>query len=479
MHLKNIKAVVEEINAEVAQRPVGSIYQLPNTTTVIDFRSRAGTHLLISVDPKNPRIHLVTRKLGDLKKSSVPAGGFVQVLRSTLRRAELITASAHETERIVKLVFQVESELGETTQVSLLAQLTGRSANLFLLNDEGVITRAFRPPHGDGQQVGGKYLPPPLQNVHITEEPVVEKAKFPSLSAALDAHYLQREAERTFNARVEQLEKKLRQQIRQKEKLRHNLEKDLHEHGDADQHKRLGDLLLANISTAEREGDQVRIRDYYAEGEPVIELTLDKDLSLQEHANRFFKRYTKGKRAVEEIKIRMARVDTEIEGLRQRVEVVQDAKLSRDEVALAKLEEKPPEAPRPKKYSGKRIAGVRRYLSSDNYEILVGRAARTNDQLTFKIARPNDLWFHAADYSGSHVVIRNHDKKQIPHRTIIEAAQLAAKFSQAAADNKVDVHYTARKFLAKPKGAAPGLVRLSQFKTITVTPKEAGQRLIE
>jgi predicted ribosome quality control (RQC) complex YloA/Tae2 family protein len=125
----------------------------------------------------------------------------------------------------------------------------------------------------------------------------------------------------------------------------------------------------------------------------------------------------------------------------------------------------------------KKIPGTRRYLSSDGFEILVGRAARDNDHLTFKVARPNDLWLHAADYGGSHVVVRNSTRKEIPHRTIIEAAQLAAQFSQARKDPKVDVHYTQRKFLSKPKGSAPGLVRLSRFKNITVEPKEGIERI--
>jgi predicted ribosome quality control (RQC) complex YloA/Tae2 family protein len=142
--------------------------------------------------------------------------------------------------------------------------------------------------------------------------------------------------------------------------------------------------------------------------------------------------------------------------------------------------EKPAPAPRvtPKK-TGKaeKISGVRRYLSTDGYEILVGRAARDNDNLTFRVAQPNDLWMHTGDYPGSHVVVRNPTRKEIPQRTLIEAAQLAGKFSQASADAKVVVHYTERKFLSKPKGAAPGLVRLSRFRSITVEPKESIPRL--
>jgi len=120
---------------------------------------------------------------------------------------------------------------------------------------------------------------------------------------------------------------------------------------------------------------------------------------------------------------------------------------------------------------------VRRYVSSDGYEILVGRTSRDNDHLTFKVARPNDLWLHAADYGGSHVVVRNSTRKDVPHRTIIEAAQLAAQFSQARKDPKVDVHYTQRKFVSKPRGSAPGLVRMTRFKNITVAPKEGVERI--
>ena len=78
----------------------------------------------------------------------------------------------------------------------------------------------------------------------------------------------------------------------------------------------------------------------------------------------------------------------------------------------------------------------------------------------------------------SHVVVVNQNRKsEIPHRTLVEAAQLAAFFSQARSDAKVNVHYTARKFLSKPKGAAPGLVRLSQFRTLLVEPREALERI--
>jgi predicted ribosome quality control (RQC) complex YloA/Tae2 family protein len=109
--------------------------------------------------------------------------------------------------------------------------------------------------------------------------------------------------------------------------------------------------------------------------------------------------------------------------------------------------------------------------------VLVGRNASDNDRLTFRIAGPHDLWFHSADYPGSHVVVRNPKRAAIPQRTVIEAAQMAAFFSQAKADSKVNVHYAERKFLSKPKGSAAGLVRLSSFKTLLVQPGECLERI--
>ena len=152
---------------------------------------------------------------------------------------------------------------------------------------------------------------------------------------------------------------------------------------------------------------------------------------------------------------------------------------SRDEAALNGFEKPPPTPKVSAKKTAKpeKIPGVRRYLSTDGYEILVGRAAHDNDNLTFRVAQPNDLWMHTGDYPGSHVVVRNPTRREIPQRTIIEAAQLAGRFSQASEDSKVVVHYTERKFLSKPRGAAPGLVRLSRFRSITVEPKESIPRL--
>jgi predicted ribosome quality control (RQC) complex YloA/Tae2 family protein len=211
---------------------------------------------------------------------------------------------------------------------------------------------------------------------------------------------------------------------------------------------------------------------------PAIEIEVDENLSLQDAAGESFSSYTKAKRAIAEIAARLAQLDKELEQIEEKREKLERAIASSEIARLAEFEERKdsPTAGGRKKRANLSIPGVRQYLSSDGYEVLVGRTARDNDQLTFRVARPNDLWLHAGDYPGSHVIVRNSSRTEIPPRTILEAAQLAAKFSQASKDSKVAIHYTRRKFLSKPKGAAPGLVRMSSFKTITVGPGENIER---
>lgn len=135
----------------------------------------------------------------------------------------------------------------------------------------------------------------------------------------------------------------------------------------------------------------------------------------------------------------------------------------------------PPKRPQPQVSKKKRaeaaFKGARPFVSSDGFEILVGKKAADNDFLTFRIARSLEMWLHAADYPGSHVIICNPQKKEIPDRTLIEAAELAAFYSDARDQPKAAVHYTQRKFVNKPRKASPGLVSLASHRTIMVKPQ--------
>lgn len=124
-----------------------------------------------------------------------------------------------------------------------------------------------------------------------------------------------------------------------------------------------------------------------------------------------------------------------------------------------------------KKKAEAEFKGARRFISSDGFEIMVGKKAKDNDFLTFRVARSLDLWMHAADYPGSHVIIRNPNRKEIPNKTLLEAAQLAAFYSSGREQTKAAVNYTQKKFVNKPRRSAPGAVSISSFKTILVEPQ--------
>ncbi|MCM3873974.1 MAG: NFACT family protein [Pyrinomonadaceae bacterium] len=488
MNQQTIAEIVSEISSQLKGRFLGRIFQLTPLTLAIDFGLRDAGYLLISVEPAAPRVYLIERSSRQMEKQSIAPLHFVQALRSSLGGGRLLSVTKDAFDRIVRLSFSVENELGEVTSPALVAQITGRSANLFLLDQAGHITHALRSPKGAGQQIGEHYQPPSQDHssnvpgrLEAWNEPEnsLEKGTFSSLSAAADDYYLRRESAATFAARSKATLGKINKELTQAQKLQSNLGKDLAGHGNAEQHKRCGDLLLANIANAVRDGNKVILKDYYSDGAPEIEMEVDENASLQDEAARYFARYTKAKRATEEINARRTQLHETITRLEKRKAELERIIAAGDETALDLFAGggKPQPASKTKRKPAEKIPGVRRYRSSDGYEVLVGRAAHTNDQLTFRVARPHDLWLHSADYPGSHVVVRNHTRSEIPHRTIIEAAQLAAKFSQAGDDSKVTVHYTQRKFLSKPKGAAPGLVRMSSFKTINVEPKEGIERI--
>ncbi|MCA9594239.1 MAG: DUF814 domain-containing protein [Myxococcales bacterium] len=112
-----------------------------------------------------------------------------------------------------------------------------------------------------------------------------------------------------------------------------------------------------------------------------------------------------------------------------------------------------------------------RSVTIDGFEVLVGRGARENDELTFHVARPNDVWMHVGGGTpGSHVVIRNPEREAVPREVLERAAALAAWYSKARGAPKVEVHVCRAADVSKPRGAKPGLVQIKRFERIKVRP---------
>ena len=413
----------------------------------------------------------------DLEKQSKNPTAFVMFLRKRLANAVLQSIEKLENERILHFAFSAVDEIGQTESYTLVAQLTGRSANLFLLDKNNFILDHCRETFGAGQEIASRYSPPILDAEKIYRRAQGAESfspgEFTSLSESLDEHFTTLEAEKVFQSKANAARNKLKQETQKRKKLVKKLNQDLENHGDAEKWKRFGDLLLANLAMAKREGDKVFVIDFYDENTPTVKIEVDENTPLTEAAEKFFKRYTKARNAQTELSKRLEDLKVQISDYNLQKEALEEAITERDEQFLSDFtDEKIPIKPtKSREKQTENFKGARQYFSTEGFEILVGKGSKDNDFLTFRVAKSSDLWLHAADYPGSHVVVKNPNRKEIPHKTLLEAAQIAAFFSRAKEQPKVAVHYTQKKHVNKPKGAGAGLVSLSSFKTILVEPK--------
>lgn len=476
MNTATLESIKNELAVVLPGSRFGKVFQLSRVELAIDLRLPDSRCLYLNVSPGEPRAYLITRRIRDLEKTSGNPSAFLLTLRKKLSGGSF-TGISRLNDRVLELTVVAEDEMGSVEPFVLVVQLTGRSANLFLTNADLIILDRIRDTSGEGQQTGEFYSPPqrpeplPAREIERSSDQAAANSQN-GPSEALDSYYSELAAEKLFSDAARAARGKISTEIKKRVKLLMRLRTDLAEHGEPDEWKRLGDLLLANIATARREGDRILVSDYFQEGTPEVAIEADENLSVSDAAAKFYRRYSKARNGAVEIANRIEKVSAELSLLEARLADIERAILEKD---LSPLEERsldkgPPNSAKTRAKAANQQSAARSFLSSEGFEILVGKKAKDNDILTFKIARSLDTWMHAADYPGSHVIVRNPNRKEIPHKTLIEAAQLAAFYSQGKTQIKAAVHYTLKKFVNKPKGSAPGLVSLSSFKTILVIP---------
>jgi predicted ribosome quality control (RQC) complex YloA/Tae2 family protein len=235
--------------------------------------------------------------------------------------------------------------------------------------------------------------------------------------------------------------------------------------------QRTAQMLTSSGLAMDQHYESARATDYFGEKPLQIDVPLDSRLSLRENIDRMFKQHQKAGRGKSIVAKQLAETRNRRAMLDERTKRLQAIKDWDTWLAIAS---KIPAKAEAAHTSAAAPGQTRRFrtLRIDGREILIGKGARENDELTFDIAAPEDFWLHVTDYSGSHVVVRNPSKERdLDEATLVKAAQLAAYFSQARNSSKVEVHYTKRKHVTKPRRAKPGLVRLLEFKSIKVEPK--------
>jgi predicted ribosome quality control (RQC) complex YloA/Tae2 family protein len=320
----------------------------------------------------------------------------------------------------------------------------------------------------------------PIELIHLRGQTLT---RFPTVNEAADAYFTLLDERRSFLAERQRLASAVSARLKKQRALLAKLRQERDRFQSDERAQRFGELLLANAHQAAKVDDVFLVTDYYDAEQRAIEIPAAEFSTPQEAAEHYFKLARKSRSGLRALGERLPEVERDIGRDEAALPRLQAALHSLGESLGLKPARQPqlkPSSPQPGKgkKADEKISGVRRYRSTDGYEILVGRGDRDNDHLTMRVAKSYDLWFHAADYPGSHVVLRNPQRREVPPRAVTEAAQLAAKFSHARADARVAVNYCERKFVTKPKGFAPGQVRLSSFKTVVVEPKEAGERVL-
>jgi predicted ribosome quality control (RQC) complex YloA/Tae2 family protein len=317
-----------------------------------------------------------------------------------------------------------------------------------------------------------------LSHIELTQAQGMLRSEFPTLSKAADVYYSARDGQKALQNQYNSVRQFFAREVKKREAAMNAIERDRERFEDPDRLKRYGDLLLANLATACVTGAKAKVIDYYDSDQAEIEIEIAENKTLQQSAAEYFSRYQKARRALTAIAVRqqetaksLSPVKTILNELEANPTAEQISK-ARQVIEKAAGTRRQPSGGSTGKTRDKNEPAIgRRFKTTDGYEVLVGRNDRDNDALTFRASKPQDIWMHAADYPGSHVVIRNPNREIVPHKAIVEAAELAAFYSQAKREGKAAVHYTQRKFVTKPPRAKPGLVRLSSFKTVLVEPR--------
>lgn len=345
-----------------------------------------------------------------------------------------------------------------------------------------------------------------------------------SLSQAMDLFYLERERQNRLRQKKQVLEKRVARQLEHARRKLQIHEEDIRDGQSSDDWRIQGELILANIANWQEGAATLEAVDYYDPEQQLRPIAIDPGLTAAQMAQRCFRRYTRA-RTRGETGLRLAREDRrDIDYLESlQVALAQTTGLSdlaeiRREMAqngLTDADSRPDkaaaDADRDRQFPGKagsrakrhqqqlargrlktRKKGAapadaplepRRYRSADGLTILVGRNNLQNDYLTLRLAAKDDLWLHVQKMPGSHVIVRT-ERQEVPERTLLEAAGLAAWFSRAtlslrdgdsrmaanSVTQKVAVDYCPVSHVRKPGGAKPGMVIYEHYQTVYVSP---------
>lgn len=293
--------------------------------------------------------------------------------------------------------------------------------------------------------------------------------KFENINDALvfylkETHHLFLRKERT-----ELIIKHIEKELKRISNKQNNLLTIIQRGNKADELKKIGNLLLINLSKVRTGMKQISIQDFY-DNYKVVEIDLDPKLSPKENVDKYFNRAKESKIQYEKAKELIDVISKEKEKLAEIKDKVLNVKSINELEQIAKgLKLKMKSE---KNLNESITEKFKHYLVDGKYNVYVGKDSKSNDLLTLKFAKQNDYWFHARSVPGSHVVLRiDNAKEPVPKSVLKKVASLAAYHSKAKTAGVVPVSYTFKKFVVKRKGMEPGKVALLKEDTLLVSPE--------
>jgi predicted ribosome quality control (RQC) complex YloA/Tae2 family protein len=475
LNLVDLETVLAEIQPVLTGGWIQKIHQPQDLALTLDVRSPgASVMVYICAEPRLARLHFVSKKYPN--PPTPPP--FCQFLRSHLEGGRIEEVTQQPGDRLVYIKIRKDEKA-----YMLVIALLGNRANVLLLNEERMFLRSLKESRF---QIGERFVPPATRSSpssqlsSIRREGEIENtspeeesfaAKYP-VSAAMEAYYDKKEKEENQHRLHEQQLAHARKSLKvAKGKLR-ALQEDLQKAERYREYARYGELMKSALHDLRKGQESATLTDYFDPALPTLTLPLDPAKDPVRNMEEYFRKHHKYLGAQEHLLPRIETQQQKVAKLEEQLIQVEQGIMDSEFTSKTPKKLQPLPTSRPSKVRQAPAQGYRTYTSADGISILVGKTAKDNDHLTFKVGKPDDLWLHARGTPGSHVIVRLEKGQTVPHETLKDAATLTLWFSDLRKSGKGEVIYTLRKFVKKSKGQKPGAVHVTRDKSMWIECKD-------
>ena len=509
-----IANIVHDLNNTILGGRLYKIAEPENDELLLTIKANSGQYrLVLSANASLPLAYMTK----DNKPSPQLAPNFVMFLRKHINNGRIISITQPAFERIIDIEIEHLDELGDLCRKHLITEFMGKHSNIILCDDNNTILDSIKHVSAQISSVrevlpGREYFIPNTSNKHnpmnmdfntfnenilsqpkttakalssaytgistcISEEvchraydngaptdfaaiplTMYDKSEsYSSISECLIGYYHEKEVRTRIHQKSTDIRRIITTHLERSYKKLDIQEKQLKDTEKRDKYRVYGELINTYGYNIESGAKSFTALNYYTNEE--ISIPLDDTLTPIENANKYFARYNKlkrtyeaGVRLIKEIKDEIMYLESIINAL-DIATTENDLNNIKEELIITGYIKKNSKSKSKDNKNNKPL----HYISSDGFDMYVGKNNLQNDELTFKFASNSDWWFHAKQMPGSHVIVKTNGK-ELPDRTFEEAAALAAYYSKGRDLDKVEVDYVLKKEVKKPAAAKPGFV---------------------